>query len=311
MKWLARAVVALGASTRVCAATALCGSDCRVPTTQCPTEGTNNTFCANAWNSDGKGYQCLDVGDDEQSFVATFHWTSLPVYIVHSYPHVKLGSPLLPLQFHDIGSLQVNAEWGMNLDAGPTPAPNLTLDTAGLTKTQCRANVALDIWADVDPAKAGNETVAGMEIMVWLGVFGDVQPLGWDKKSHNAPRLKLGDHSFTLFVGSAEAGRSTYTWMPDRNYTSFSHDISPLIQYLWKNKLVPADAYIGTVSFGSESFFASDPIAFTAESLLMNITSESGVPIPVCNSPAGKHQPPSLLSMAVSFLIPLFVLSIC
>ncbi|KAK3344522.1 concanavalin A-like lectin/glucanase domain-containing protein [Lasiosphaeria hispida] len=316
MQWFARAVVALAAcaSTHVCAASGVgpvCGLDCRAPTTQCPTEGTNNTFCANAWNSDGKGYQCLEIGDDQQSFVATSHWTSLPVYIVHSYPHVKLGSPHFPLQFHDIASLHVDAEWGMRRDAGSSAEPNFTLDADGLTKSRCTANVAFDIWADLDPAHAANESVAGFEIMIWLGVFGSVQPLGWDNKtSGTRQRLRLGDNSFTLFVGSGSAGHSTFTWMPDTNYTRISHDLSPLVQYLWNNNLVPAEAYVGTVGFGSESFFSLDPVNFSAQSLSLNVTSKSNASSFSCDSLAGKHQPPSLSSFLVSLVISLLVFSI-
>ncbi|KAK0740335.1 concanavalin A-like lectin/glucanase domain-containing protein [Schizothecium vesticola] len=316
MKWFARYLVSLiaCASTYVCMARGIgpvCGLDCRVPTTLCPAEGTNNTFCANAWNSDGKGYQCLEVGDDQRSFVATSHWTSLPAHVVHSYPHIKLGSPLFPRQFRDIASLRVNAEWGMGRSAGPKIATSLAVDSDGLTKSQCIANVAFDIWADLDPVLASNESMARIEIMLWLGVFGPVQPLGWDNKtSRTRPQLRLGDNNFTLFEGSASVGRSTFTWMPDTNYTHISQDLSPLVQYLWKNNLVPAEAYVGTVGFGSESFFSLDPIAFTAQSLSLNVTSEGVAPFSPCDSPAGKNQPLRLLSFLFSFATPMIAYSL-
>ena len=245
--------------------------------------------------------------------------------MVHSYPHVKLGSPLFPRRFRDIASLHINAEWGMGRGGGPKAATNLIVESDGLAKSQCVANVAFDIWADLDPVLASNESAAGIEIMVWLGAFGPVQPLGWDNKtSRSRPQFRLGDNNLcvyidqslhpsgrpadvgyisTLFEGSASVGRSTFTWMPDTNYTHISQDLSPLVQYLWKNNLVPAEAYVGTVGFGSESFFSLDPITFTARSLSLNVTSEGVAPVFTCDAQAGKHRPASLLSFLLSFVI--------
>ena len=52
--------------------------------------------------------------------------------------------------------------------------------------------------------------------------------------------------------------------------------MSPLVQYLWRNNLISEDAYVGTVGFGSESFFAEDPITFNAANLALNIS--NGIP---------------------------------
>jgi hypothetical protein len=120
---------------------------------------------------------------------------------VRSYPHIKLGSPHFPRQFRDIASLRANAEWEMGRGSGPKVASSLTVDSDGLTKSQCIANVAFDIWADLDPVLASNESAAGIEIMIWLGVFGPVQPLGWDSKtSHTRPRLRLGDANLCVYL---------------------------------------------------------------------------------------------------------------
>ncbi|KAK0648139.1 concanavalin A-like lectin/glucanase domain-containing protein, partial [Cercophora newfieldiana] len=223
----------------------------------------NNTFCANAWNSDDSGYQCISVGDDQKSFAATSHWTS-DSSKVKSYPHVKLGSAQLPISFQNIRSFHVSAEWGLGRSSSRTGKPSdLTVDAAGLTKTRCVANVALDIWADTDPALASNESAAGIEIMVWLGVMGTVQPLGWG--TGKSPwEATLGDDHFTLFQGSGPRGQNVLSWMPDTNKTRFDHDLSPLVEFLWKNDLVPRDTYVGTVAFGMESFFSTDPITLSA-----------------------------------------------
>ncbi|KAK5653294.1 hypothetical protein OQA88_8985 [Cercophora sp. LCS_1] len=248
------------------------------------------------------------VHDDMHSFVATSHWTSLPVYIVHSYPHVKLGSPLLPLPFHDISSLRVGVEWGMTLGSASEAVSNLTIDSASLTKSATVGNVAFDIWADLDPVKASNESHARIEIMIWLGSFGTIQPLGWDNKTTRA-RAKLGEHTFTLYVGEGPAGQSAFTWIPDANYTRFDQDLSPLVQYLWKNNLVSPEAYVGTVGFGSEQFFSLNPVAFSSERLALNITTSGPLPDLTCNAATGSFRPPSLLGFAVLFM-PLFIFSL-
>jgi len=199
---LSRAVVALiaaFASTHVCASSdasqPVCGQDCYNPPTwhpDCET-ATNNTYCPNAWNPDGIGFQCMAIGADKKSFAATSHWSSLPVTIVHSYPHVKLGSPVLPLELENITSLHLNVEWALGYN---DTATGRAVDVAGIKKLGAIGNVAFDIWADVDPVRAANETAAGIEIMIWLGVFGHVNPLGWDKPPRG--QMTIGDAN--LFV---------------------------------------------------------------------------------------------------------------
>lgn len=116
---------------------------------------------------------------------------------VHSFPHVKLGSPSLPIKLEEISSLVLSAQWGM----GPGPNTASGLDSGGLSNLQVVANVAYDIWADLDPAKAANDSVAGIEIMIWLGIFGTAQPLGFSKKS-SCWRQKLGDaHLYVIQPG--------------------------------------------------------------------------------------------------------------
>ena len=46
-----------------------------------------------------------------------------------------------------------------------------------------KANVALDLFADLDPNDAQNETQASYEIMVWLASFGGSKPIGYSRKS--------------------------------------------------------------------------------------------------------------------------------
>jgi hypothetical protein len=53
--------------------------------------------------------------------------------------------------------------------------------------------------------------------------------------------------------------------------TSFDEDITPLLQYLWRNDLVSADARIGLVEFGSEAYHAGNNVTFSAGDFSMNV----------------------------------------
>ncbi|KAK0612245.1 concanavalin A-like lectin/glucanase domain-containing protein, partial [Immersiella caudata] len=225
---------------------------------------TNNTYCANAWNTDNIGFQCLAVGPDLHSFASTSHWSSLPVTIVKSYPHVKLGSPVLPLPLANISTLALNVNWSLGTNASVPGAP---LDVPLLTKQlNTINNVAFDIWADPDPVRAANESQASIEIMIWLAVLGHVNPLGWDKPTHGSIVISPG-LNFTLYSGEGPNGQKVLTWFPEGNYTNIRHDFSPLVKYLVEKKHLPGDAFVGTVAFGAESFFSEGPVTFKAEGL--------------------------------------------
>jgi len=53
----------------------------------------------------------------------------------------------------------------------------------GLGGLDLKANVALDLFADLDPIAAQSEIQASYEIMVWLASFGDAEPIGYSRKS--------------------------------------------------------------------------------------------------------------------------------
>lgn len=146
-----------------------------------------------SWRSltDTTLFHCFTYRSEKTNnhLVATSQWTSDP-NAVHAYPHVKLGSPLLPIQFQHI-SLKIHAEWGLSRYSRPTPS-GLSLDATGIALSQTVANVAYDIWADPDPNLAANESAAGIEIMIWLGVVGPAQPLGWNQHA-SCGRQALGD----------------------------------------------------------------------------------------------------------------------
>jgi hypothetical protein len=106
---------------------------------------------------------------------------------VHSYPHVTFLSPNLPARLDNISSLRLSATWtmvsGNKADGSSVPvfdrAANGGWDSAKgeLSRLGTVANVAFDMFADLDPAKCSDPVQADVEIMVWVGSVGSPYPL--------------------------------------------------------------------------------------------------------------------------------------
>lgn len=80
----------------------------------------------------------------------------------------------------------------------------------------------------------------------------------------------------TLYSGLNSRGTSVFTWVSPSDETSFDEDISPLLQYLASNKLVSADARLGLIEFGSETFYSAGNVTFSAGDFTMGVW--TGVP---------------------------------
>jgi hypothetical protein len=118
----------------------------------------------------------IQIRDSPPAFDATWAWVDKP-RSVHSYPHVKLTTPALPARLSNISALLLSAQWSMG--PGSRPRPVLSVDDSGLSQIGASANVAFDIFADRNPRFAGSAKTAETEVMIWLGKFGDAQPLGF------------------------------------------------------------------------------------------------------------------------------------
>ena len=66
-----------------------------------------------------------------------------------------------------------------------------------------------------------------------------------------------------LYQGQNARGTNVLTWMATTNKTSFAAEISPLLQYLWRNGLVSPGSNIGLVSFGTEAYHAEGNVTFS------------------------------------------------
>lgn len=75
----------------------------------------------------------------------------------------------------------------------------------------------------------------------------------------------------TLYAGQNSRGTSVFTWVAPRDETNFDEDVSPLLQYLWRKKLVSADARLGLVEFGSEAYHSGANVTFSASEFSMQL----------------------------------------
>ncbi|KAK4237943.1 hypothetical protein C8A03DRAFT_15562 [Achaetomium macrosporum] len=227
------------------------------------------TYVPNAWNADNNGgFSCVTVRNTPPTLDATWRWSS-DRGEVHSYPHVQFTHPALPTPLWNISALTVSTQWSMGPGSKPRSIPSI--DSSGLARLDVSANVAFDLFADRNAARAQEETKAETEIMIWLGRVGQAQPLGYNDSDSCCAKVTVGHVEFTLYQGTNQRGTLVYTWAAESNETSFGADISPLLQYLWRTGLVSAESYLGLVGFGSEGYHAEENVTFSMKNYDMDV----------------------------------------
>ncbi|KAH7031690.1 concanavalin A-like lectin/glucanase domain-containing protein [Microdochium trichocladiopsis] len=261
-----------------------------------------NEFCANAWNPEPTGFQCLDVAADAASFQADWHWTGGAPFAVHSFPHVNLHSARMPVKLANITKANVAVNWGM----GPNetfPAGNtLVTDAAALDATKTMATIAYDLWIDEDPDVASSAAEAKYEIMIWVGHYGNPQPISDIYPSVPKGTITVDKQAFTLYVGKNAVGQTVCSWVLDVPSTNFKLDIVPLIADLVKKELIPAAAYLGGVHFGVEAFYSAETMAFVAKDYTLAISDTRGADVSTSASgtpTSGTHNPAQTIDWAI------------
>ncbi|KAH7333128.1 concanavalin A-like lectin/glucanase domain-containing protein [Rhexocercosporidium sp. MPI-PUGE-AT-0058] len=218
------------------------------------------TFGANQWGDDGSGSQCVKVANDDTVFNATWKWSD-NADSVHSFPNIKLNSADLPLQLSNLSSLNITASWSMT-----AASQSKTLD-----EIDTAANVIIDMFLDPSPVSANSTTLPKYEIMIWLAEFGGKRPIGFSSSIKKPPHYSLNSTDFTLYSGPNSNGQFVYSWLGSTNITDFDEDISPLLHYLWRHKLIDDSNYLGVVQFGTETFHASSNVVFSAHDYNLSI----------------------------------------
>lgn len=106
---------------------------------------------------------------------------------VHSFPHVRFNSDILPTPMSSLKSVHATVRWAMYLssddpvsDDPPRSALSATAWSAiksDLDRKRVVANVAFDFFADPNKTRVYEPVDAETEIMVWLARLGRAQPL--------------------------------------------------------------------------------------------------------------------------------------
>jgi hypothetical protein len=113
----------------------------------------------------------LQVNSDGSAFTASWLWADADAS-THSYPHITFNSAHLPVVLSSLTNLTVAGKWNMSVASSPAPGTNLSDEGV-------MANVAIDLFADLNATTSLVEAQASYEIMVWISIFGGAKPLGY------------------------------------------------------------------------------------------------------------------------------------
>lgn len=69
------------------------------------------------------------------------------------------------------------------------------VDTSGLNDVGAMANVAFDMFMDLDATNSTSATAAMYEMMIWIGKVGGPYPLGYDEKNATCYTQQLGSYN--------------------------------------------------------------------------------------------------------------------
>jgi xyloglucan-specific endo-beta-1,4-glucanase len=141
---------------------------------------------------DKSGASCIKVYDNATSLSTTWSWGANET-LVHAYPNVNYN-PIQkePIALSNLAALDVKVSWSMKPEFSTS---SQGLDTNGLSSVDAKTNVAVDVFFDTDIARAVNTTAPRYEIMVWLGKFGSILPIGATANDDTSrlPKQKLGN----------------------------------------------------------------------------------------------------------------------
>ncbi|KAH7082062.1 concanavalin A-like lectin/glucanase domain-containing protein [Paraphoma chrysanthemicola] len=262
------------------------------------------TFSTNVWGLDNSGGSCVEITDDATALSTTWSWAANDT-LVHAYPNINLNAVQRdPIPLSDLSAIDVKVSWSMKPTLSTAKA---AIDESGLTATDAKTNVAIDVFFDERLEKAVNTTAPSFEVMVWIGKFGSILPIGANATTdvNTLPMEKVGGRTFHLYQGPNDNGQYVFSWVSDANITDFDADISPLVHYLWRHGMVLAANYVGVIQFGTEQKHATSNVTFSVDDFAMSAT--RGTP----KAAAGlslKHSPPLQLMSALVAIVAVAIL---
>ncbi|CAI6336625.1 unnamed protein product [Periconia digitata] len=187
-------------------------------------------FNNNNWGkgSASSGSQCTYVDSASSSGVrwhTTWEWQGGQDN-VKAYPYS--GRQIQKKPISQYSNLQTNTQWSYD-------------------NTNIRANVAYDLFtaADVNHATSSGD----YELMVWLGRFGNVYPIG-----QSQGQVNVAGRNWELFYGYNGA-MQVYSFIPSSPINSFNANLKDFFTYLTNSKGFPASQQnLITYQFGTEPF---------------------------------------------------------
>nr|POF12952.1 udp-glucose 6-dehydrogenase 3 [Quercus suber] len=215
---------------------------------------------------DDSGSICTYVSPDATTFTSLWSWRTNPA-AVRAFPNIGIHSSSLPVQVSDLETLEISSSWTLapsSLISGTSMDPTVEPNSGAIAANNVQCNVVLDMFADEDERRSYTSSEQRYELMVWFGSWGAAaRPIGSSQPRDPLTIVMLGASAFTLFNGTNTNGQTVFSWVSNTTLTTFSLDIAPLIGFLVANDYMPADAFLGTLQFGSETSFASGEVNFT------------------------------------------------
>jgi xyloglucan-specific endo-beta-1,4-glucanase len=150
-----------------------------------------STVSTNVWGMDQSGSSCIQVLDNATAMTTTWSWRANET-LVHAYPNVNFN-PIQrdPIPLTNLSSIDVKVSWSMRPE---TSTSSSRMDMNGLAAANAMTNVAIDVFFDTDVERAVNTTAPRYEVMVWIGQFGTILPIGATNVTDikKLPKQKIG-----------------------------------------------------------------------------------------------------------------------
>jgi len=227
------------------------------------------TFNNNVWNPGTDGQQCISIDSDGSSFNVTWQWArGDPSQPVHSFPYVRFNSAYLPGRLYDVSQLHVAGNW----DMFPTEDASRDVEDSGTI-----ANVAIDMFLDTDDGRSADATQASHEVMIWFATYGGGAPFGDATGIRHRVAVQPNQVAeFQLFDGTkADRPQRVLSWQAESPIQRFDIDVLSFLRTLVDNDILTRDLYVGLFELGTETFFSSENITFSASDFGMSLTSNA------------------------------------
>ncbi|KAF7896479.1 hypothetical protein EAF00_006493 [Botryotinia globosa] len=278
--------------------------------TNATTKSGRYTFFPDITITDKDGYQCTDFSlADENSgsvgsttqFNTTFSWSSPDISTPRSFPSLALNLPsILPISISNISLFPLTNNWALY--------PGNPLHTISATTPDSLLNASviaacyLNIYLDLKPSLSLDKQFSATKISIWQANYGGLMPLGYNDTASTITRpvINLAGISYTLYVSQTSPSTSSspasnlssstvvndepqvpqtiYTWYPSINATTLTAmDISPLLNYLWREVYISSNAYVGFVEWGLDARNSNGNITWSVYETGMTV--KPGTPV--------------------------------